>query len=62
MNVRKYIACCDDGHDTIEFEFYSNHRANSKPNKEDAKREEIRKYGWRRATQIEIVSTYLLND
>lgn len=34
---RQYTACCDDGHDYFSFEYYSNHKANSKANEEDAR-------------------------
>lgn len=43
----KYLCRADDGHDFFEFEFYSNHRANSKANYEDAKKEYRKKHGKR---------------
>ena len=54
---RKYLALYDDGHNFGEFEYYSDSRLNSKANLEDAKREFNRKYGFRRAQRVEIVST-----
>ena len=42
---RQYTAYADTGRDYITFEFYSNHRANSKQNKEDANRTYKRKHG-----------------
>jgi len=45
--LRKYLASTDDGHDYSSFEFYSEHRAGSKANMEDAKAEAQRKYGHR---------------
>lgn len=42
---RQYTAYCDNGHEYFDFEFYSEHRANSKANIEDAKRHYKRKHG-----------------
>lgn len=55
--MRNYVAFWDDGHDYGELEFLSSHRANSKANMEDAKREMARKYGWKRANAMRIIST-----
>ena len=55
--MRKYLADYDDGHDFGTFEFYSEHRANSKANIEDAKSEARKRYGHARAARIEILST-----
>ena len=57
--LRTYIAFWDDGHDRGEFEFCSEHRANSKANLEDAQNYYRRKYGYARSKQIEIMSTAL---
>ena len=57
---RKYIAYYDDGHDYDDFEFYSSHRAGSKANLGDAKREAISRYGYKRASYIEIYRTELV--
>ena len=54
---RKYLASCDDGHDYFQFEFYSEHRANSKANKEDAVIEARKRYG--KHVKIEVIETYL---
>lgn len=56
---RTYIAFYDDGHDYGEFEFESEHRANSKANLADAKEKAHRKYGYKRAREIVIYSTQL---
>lgn len=42
---RQYYAECDDGHDWSGFKFYSEHRANSRANLEDARRAGDLKYG-----------------
>ena len=57
---RTYIAYYDDGHDYGEFEFNSSHRAGSKDNLEDAKRKARLKYGYKRASHIDIYRTQLL--
>lgn len=59
MKKRNYIAMYDDGHDYGVFEFSSTHRANSKPNIEDATIEAKRKYGFKRANSIVIYATQL---
>ena len=51
--MRNYLARCDDGHDYFEFEFCSDHRANSKANLEDAKNYYRRHHGKRKFTIIE---------
>ena len=57
--MRSYIAFYDDGHDYGEFDFCSDHRANSKANIEDAKYTALRLYGYNRASRIEITGTQL---
>lgn len=42
---REYLAMCDNGHDYLEFRFYSEHRRNSKANLQDAKDALRRQYG-----------------
>ena len=59
MKSRKYTAYWDDGHDRGEFEFYSDHRANSKANLDDAQREYRSRHGYARFKQIEIMRTVL---
>ena len=54
---RKYLAIWDDGHDTGSFYFYSEHRAKSKANLEDAYKEYRRKHG--NSHKIKIVKIYL---
>ena len=56
--LREYRAYWDDGHDRGEFTFYSEHRANSKANLEDARRYMLRTYG-RHARYREIKGTEL---
>ena len=51
---RKYEAYADNGRDFITFDFYSTHRANSKANIEDAKREYRLKHGH----SIKVINTY----
>lgn len=58
-NERRYIARLDDGHDYSTIEYYSTHRAGSKANEEDCRREMRRKYGNRMASTNRIVSVYL---
>ncbi len=56
---RKYLASTDNGHDYSSFEFYSEHRAGSKANLEDAKAEMRRKFGRSAAyTRITNISRY----
>lgn len=50
---RQYLAHADNGHDYIEFTFWSGYRANSKGNKQDAKAEYHHKHGY----GIKIIST-----
>lgn len=57
---RTYIAFYDDGHDYGEFEFESEHRANSNANLADAKEKARRKYGYKRACEIVIYSTQVV--
>ena len=59
MNRREYIAFYDDGHDFGEFLFYSERRAGSKANKEDARAAAIKIYGYNRAQRIKIFRTEL---
>ena len=42
---RQYTAHADTGRDYIYFQFYSEHRAGSKANKEDARREYKKRHG-----------------
>ena len=58
MRERRYTACYDDGHDYGSFTFWSEHRAGSKANKEDAMKQFIRTYGYARSTWITITQTY----
>lgn len=52
---RRYVAIYDTGHDWGTFKFYSTHRAESKANYEDARRESYKTYGHSK----NIVQTYL---
>jgi hypothetical protein len=42
--MRKYTCIVDNGHDSWAFDFYSEHRAKSKLNMEDARKEMQLKY------------------
>jgi hypothetical protein len=59
--MRRYLASYDEGHDYGTFEFWSDHRANSKANLEDAKRKAISMYGYARGKRMEIIKTELYN-
>ena len=50
---RQYTAYADTGRDFIEFQFYSEHRANSKDNFKDANEYYKKKHGYR----VKIIST-----
>lgn len=54
---RRYLAGADTGRDFITFEFISDHRANSKANKEDAREFFKRKHGH----YVKILNTYLID-
>ena len=58
QNPRHYIAFCDNGHDYFEIEFTSYHRANSRANLEDAKRQIATRYG-RKPNTYDILETVL---
>ena len=60
--MRHYIAFWNDGHDYGETEFLSTHRANSKANVEDAKAEMMRKFGYKRSRNMNIISTQLYHS
>ena len=51
---RKYLGKADDGHDYDYFEYYSEHRAYSKPNLQDARMEYMKRRGSKRLHQVEI--------
>lgn len=53
---RRYTACWDDGHDVGAFDYYSEHRANSKKNVEDAYSEYHKKFGY--SHKVKITDTY----
>ena len=57
LYVAYYFASWDDGHDVGSFYFYSTHRANSKPNIEDAIRAYREEFG--RWHMVEITETRL---
>lgn len=56
---RYYIAFWDDGHDRGDFTFYSEHRARSKANFEDAHQQAVRNYGYKRAACMSIYHSQL---
>lgn len=53
---RRYLPYCDNGHDYPEIIFYSAHRAGSKANEEDARREMQRKWGRKKARAVTILT------
>ena len=58
MEERLYEAKADNGHDYLYFQFYSTHRAGSKANHEDARREYKRLHGY----APKILETYRTNE
>lgn len=63
--MRKYIAVFElkfHGTYTQEIEFFSDHRANSKANKEDAMHEIWRRFEKGIARNAEVLETYLIKD
>lgn len=56
--MRKYRAFWNNGHDTGEFEFWSNHRAGSKANLKDAYRQYQKKYSYSKNSTIKITDIY----
>lgn len=57
---RKYRLIYDDGHDYGEIEYFSEHRNNSKSNREDAEKALVKKFGWNRARHLTITQTFLV--
>lgn len=55
--MRNYIATIDNGHEFSEIEYTSDYRNESKGNLQDCKDELERRFGWRRASQLEIIKT-----
>lgn len=53
MKLRKYRGFWEDGHDSGEFEYYSEHRNYSKNNMEDMKNEYLRKFGFHRGIKFD---------
>lgn len=55
--MRKYLASMDNGNQTEDFEFYSDHRAGSKANIQDAL------YAWHKAkgwmSKVEVMGVWL---
>ena len=58
--MRKYRAFYDNGHDTGEFEFCSNHIKGSKANLKDAYRQYHKHYGYSKHNTIKITDIYLI--
>lgn len=56
---RQYLAQYDDGHDYGSFTYWSEHRNKSEANRRDAMLESHKKYGWKRACNMRIISTSL---
>lgn len=59
--MRKYRAIVDDGRDYFEVEFYSEYRANSQKNLEDARQELIKKYRYKHAKNWKIIQIYKID-
>lgn len=57
---KRYEAFYDDGHDFGSFQFWSEHRANSKPNFKDAEEEAKNLFGYNRASRMKITSTQIV--
>lgn len=62
--MRRYEIYADNGHDGLTIVYYSNHRAGSKANLEDARKELETRYGWRAAKTHELIvrTCFLLGD
>lgn len=58
VELKKYRAFLDDGHDYSEIEFYSQYRANSKKNIEDCERAIISKFGYKQYKTLKITQIY----
>ena len=59
MIVRKYMAIIDNGHDTSEVFYESEHRNGSKANLEDANTSIPH---WRKKCGFRVINTYLLKN
>lgn len=63
MTKRRYEIYADNGHDGITIVYYSNHRARSRGNLEDALKELIKRFGWwAKSFKFRIDTCYLLKD
>ena len=60
--LRKYMATYDTGHDYGSFEFYSNHRAGSKANLEDAISQARKTMSYSMFKKIKITETCLSKE
>lgn len=60
--AKQYMAFYTDGHDCGKFTFYSEHRANSRANDDDAFKEARKRYGTKRALQIWITNVMRWTD
>lgn len=62
--MRRYEIYADNGHDGFTLEYYSSHRAGSKGNLEDSRKELERKIGWWNAKSytLKVSTCYLLKD
>ena len=61
--MRRYEIHADNGHYGLTIVYYSNHRARSIGNLEDARKELATRYGWRaKSFKFRIDTCYLLKD
>lgn len=61
--MKRYEIYADNGHDGFTFEYYSNHRAGSNANLEDARKELAKRYGWwAKSYTLKVSTCQLLKD
>ena len=61
--MRRYEIYADNGHDGFTLEYYSEHRAGSNANLEDARKELVKRFGWwAKSFKFRIDTCYLLKD
>lgn len=64
--MRRYEIYADNGHDGLTIVYYSNHRAGSKANLEDARKELNKRFGWlgwlAKSYTLKVSTCQLLNN
>lgn len=61
--MRKYEIIADNGHVWTTLHYYSNHRAGSNANLEDARKELAKRYGWwAKSYTLKVSTCQLLKD